>query len=77
MAHARNVGVMGRCVPGGRGAARAGRARASSAPPRARAARRSQNPSRRALHLVAGLASDWFRWWVRVAHCDGRDAGAV
>jgi len=77
MAHARNVaGAMGRCVPGGRGAARAGRARASSAPPRARAARRSQNPSRRVPHLVAGLATDWFRWWVRrVAHCDGERCG--
>lgn len=73
-----NGEVRWRCVPGGRGAPRAGRARASSAPPRARAARRSQNPSRRALHLVAGLASNWFRGWVRrVAHCDGRGAGAM
>jgi len=48
MAHAMqriSGNVLVRGVPGGMGEPRAGRARASSAPPRARAARRSQNPS--------------------------------
>ena len=48
MAHAMqriSGNVLVRGVPGGMGGPRAGRARASSEPPRARAARRSQNPS--------------------------------
>ena len=48
MAHAMqriSGNVLVRGVPGGMGGPRAGRACASSAPPRARAARRSQNPS--------------------------------
>jgi hypothetical protein len=64
------------CVPAGMGGPRAGRACASSAPPRARAARRSRNPSpaSAAPRRRYSVRSDWLCWWrwmVRVAHCDG------